>query len=170
MTPKSFIQKFKPAALQAQRITGLHYLISLAQAALEGGWGEHAPGNNHFGVKDSDGVNGNEQLLTTTEYSKSKTLKFPQIISIVWDNTKKLWKYRVKDWFRKYEDGSEIFIEHANFFKTRPRYAKAWAVRNDPNKFFEEISKAGYATAPDYSKMLKDISKLIQNTEKIYTL
>ena len=35
-----------------------------------------------FGVKDTDGINGNEQLITTTEYSRRNDLKFPEVISV----------------------------------------------------------------------------------------
>lgn len=166
MTPIQFIRTYKASAQRAEAETGLHYRANLSQAAWESGWNEHAPGNNLFGVKDSDGINGNEQLLTTTEYSKSKTLKSPVIISITWDNVRKLWKYRIKDWFRKYPDVSEVFTEHAKWFSSRPRYAKAWSVRHDPDKFFEEIAKAGYATDPDYARNLSRVNQLIMKVEK----
>ena len=162
MRPIDFVKKYKPNALAAEKNTGMSWVANLAQAAWESGWGGHAPGNNFFGVKDSDGINGNEQLLTTTEYSKSNTLKFPQVISVIWEPAKKMWKYRVKDWFRKYPDVSEIFTEHANWFKARPRYAKAWEVRTDPYRFIDEIAKAGYATDPNYAANLKKICKTIE--------
>lgn len=161
MKASDFVRTYKASALVAEAQTGLSWRISLSQAALESGWGEHAPGNNFFGVKDSDGLNGNEQLLTTTEYAKSNRLKFPKIFSIRWDSAKKLWKYKVRDWFRKYPDCSETFIEHANFFKSRSRYATAWKYRHDPDAFFDEIAKAGYATDPHYAKLLKSICKTI---------
>ena len=166
MEPIVFIKTYKKSALEAEKLTGLSYKANLSQGAWESGWGKSAPGNNLFGVKDNDGINGNEQLLTTTEYSKSKTLKFPQIISITWDNSKKLWKYKIKDWFRKYPDTSELFTEHAKWFQARPRYAKAWTFRNDPYRFFEEIAKAGYATDPNYAKNLSKVCDLITKIEK----
>ena len=67
MKPIDFVKKYKFADIMAESRTGLSWKANLAQAALETGWGEHAPGNNMFGVKDSDGINGNEQLLTTCE-------------------------------------------------------------------------------------------------------
>lgn len=57
MTPIEFIRKYKASAIAAEKATGLSYKANLAQAAWESGWGEHAPGNNFFGVKDSDGDN-----------------------------------------------------------------------------------------------------------------
>ena len=66
MKPKDFVAKYKPFALETQTKTGICFKATLAQAAVESGWGEAAPGNMFFGVKDTDGINGNEQLLVTT--------------------------------------------------------------------------------------------------------
>ena len=167
MTPSEFVKNFLPYAKETEQKTGISALAILAQAALESGWGKSCPGNMFFGVKDSDGLNGNEQLLTTTEFSRRSDLKFPQIISItpVIKNGQKYFKYIVKDWFRKYNTPEECFTDHANFFLRNSRYSKALLVRNDPYLFVDEIAKAGYATAPDYAVMLKSlvskISKLV---------
>jgi Muramidase (flagellum-specific) len=165
-----FIKKYIDFARESEAATGMSYLISLTQGALESAWGESAPGNNFFGEKDSDGVNGNEQLLTTTEYSKSKMLKFPVIMSTTWDSALKLWKFRVKDYFRKYPSAKDGFIAHAYFFKNRPRYAKAWVVRNDPYLFFKEAAAAGYATAPNYAAQLTATCQRIEQLIKINKL
>ena len=170
MKPIDFIKAYKASAMEAEKQTGLSYKANLTQAAWESGWAEHAPGNNFFGVKDSDGINGNEQLLTTTEYSSSSTTKFPVVISKIYIATKKLWKYTVKDYFRKYPDASQVFIEHAKWFAARPRYATAWKVRQDPYKFFIEIAKAGYATDPAYAKKLSDTCRLIEKTIEVNKL
>ena len=69
MTPREFVANFLPFARETEKKTGISAVAILAQAALESGWGSAAPGNMFFGVKDTDGINGNEQLLTTTEYS-----------------------------------------------------------------------------------------------------
>lgn len=161
MTPIEFVTKFYPFAKKVQDSTGLSAVAILTQCALETGWGQNAPGNMMFGVKDTDGINGNEQLITTTEYSKSDKLKFPVIISKVFNPVNKLWKYLVKDYFRKYNSPEDSFKDHALFFQQNSRYKKAWEVRTDYNLFFEEIAKAGYATAPNYSETLKQVSKTI---------
>jgi flagellar protein FlgJ len=100
LTPQQFVATYKPMAIACMKKTGLHYHATLTQAALESGWGQYAIGNNFFGIKDFDGVNGDEQLLTTTEYLDTPNAKFPQIISIVKRGAK--WLYTVKDWFKKY--------------------------------------------------------------------
>lgn len=161
MKPKDFVVKYYPYAKQIEDELGLSSIAILAQCALESGWGEHAPGNMMFGIKDTDGVNGNEQLITTTEYLKNPNAKFPVIISKVLDPVKKLYKYIVKDYFRKYNTPADSFRDHVKFFQVNKRYTTAWSVRKDYNRFFEEIAKAGYATAPGYSDILKGVAKTI---------
>ena len=118
MKPKEFKEKYAPYALETERKTGINHIAILAQAAVESAWGSVAPGNMFFGVKDTDGINGNEQLLTTTEYHADAKRKYPQLLGItaVVLNGKRLFKYKVKDWFRKYKTPEECFTAHADFF------------------------------------------------------
>lgn len=156
MTPELFVSTFLPEAKKVEKETGFHYLITLAQGALESGWGKKALGNNFFGIKWSTGNTQDKQLITTTEYHSTNTVKYPEIISVVKQPNGK-YKYTVKDWFRKYDTPAEGFADHIQFFLKNPRYAKALLVKNQPDKFFEEIAKAGYATAPDYAEQLKSM-------------
>lgn len=164
MTPQSFVKKYLPFAQETQTKTGISAIAILAQAAVESGWGEAAPGNMFFGVKDTDGLNGNEQLLTTTEYSRRPDLKFPEVISItpVVRGGKKYFKYKVKDYFRKYDTPEECFTDHARFFFDNPRYAAALQVKNDANQFIDAIARAGYATDPGYASLLKAVAGKIE--------
>ena len=164
MTPKEFITKHLPYALESERKTGISALFILAQSALETGWGQHAPGNMMFGVKASVSTPPEKrQLVKTTEILSTDKAKFPVIISIEKRPDGK-YKYTVKDWFRKYDSPEESFTDHANFFFRNKRYAKALEVKADPYKFAEEVAKAGYATDPNYAESLK---KLIKEIEKI---
>nr|DAQ75463.1 MAG TPA: Muramidase (flagellum-specific) [Caudoviricetes sp.] len=170
MTKKEFIQTYKPFALESERKTGISHLFTLAQAALESAWGERGVGNNFFGIKVpkkfvSSTPNQKKQLLLTTEVLSSPTpnpQQFPKIISIS-KRTDGKWLYRVQDWFRKYDTPEECFTDHAQFFFINKRYAKALEVKADPYKFAEEVAKAGYATAPNYATILKDVIKTIEN-------
>lgn len=164
MTPKEFVTTYLPFAKLTEQKSGISAIAVLAQAALESGWGKIAPGNMFFGVKDTDGINGNEQLVTTTEYSKRQDLKFPEIISVVPVLIKgeKFFKYTVKDYFRKYNSPEECFTDHAMFFVKNHRYATALTVGKNPYLFFDEIAKAGYATAPDYASVLKSVAQTIE--------
>lgn len=157
MTPESFLKEYLPFAKQTEAKTGIAALAILAQAALESGWGKRAPGFMLFGVKASkDTPINKKQLLTTTEYLSSPNVKFPEVLSIEPQPGGK-YRYRVKDWFRKYDNPEECFTDHANFFLKNSRYKEALKVASDPRKFVEEIARAGYATAPDYAKILKSI-------------
>jgi mannosyl-glycoproteinendo-beta-N-acetylglucosami dase len=170
MTKKEFIQTYKPFALESERKTGISHLFTLAQAALESAWGERGVGNNFFGIKVpkkfvSSTPNQKKQLLLTTEVLSSPTpnpQQFPKIISIS-KRTDGKWLYRVQDWFRKYDTPEECFTDHAQFFFINKRYAKALEVKADPYKFAEEVAKVGYATAPNYATILKDVIKTIEN-------
>lgn len=162
---KDFCEKYYKEALKTEAETGISAIAILAQAALESGWGEHAPGNMFFGVKDNDGVNGNEQLITTIEYSRRADLKFPVILSVnpVTISGQKYFKYIVKDYFRTYDSPFECFKDHAGFFLRNPRYVEALKVKEDPYAFIDEIAKAGYATDPNYAILLKKIAKMVES-------
>ena len=161
MTPKEFVSKFYPYAKEAEGETGFSAIAVLAQGALESGWGKAIQGNMIFGIKSKN--DGEGQLITTTEYSQKSDLKFPVIISItpVVRNGKNYFKYIIKDWFRKYDTPKESFVDHVKFFLENKRYSEALKVRGDYNRFFEEISRAGYATDPEYANTLKAVAKTV---------
>lgn len=165
MTPKEFIKQYKPFALETERKTGISHLFTLAQAALESGWGERTFGNMLFGIKARPETPADKkQLLRTTEVLSSANAVFPKIFSIKKRADGK-YTYSVLDWFRKYETQEECFTDHAQFFFKNKRYAKALEVRSDPYKFAEEVAKAGYATAPDYASSLKKLIKKIEEND-----
>lgn len=162
MTPKEFITKHLPYALETERKTGISALFILAQSALETGWGKSATGNMMFGVKATVSTPSEKrQLVRTTEILSTDKAKFPVIISIEKRPDGK-YKYTVKDWFRKYDSPEESFTDHANLFLNNKRYAKALLVKSDPYKFAEEVAKAGYATEPTYAQRLKEVIRTIE--------
>ncbi|GGA84803.1 hypothetical protein GCM10008015_26980 [Flavobacterium palustre] len=163
MTAKLFVDKNLPHAKSVEQKTGLTAVAILTQAALESAWGKVAPGNMFFGVKDTDGINGNEQLITTTEYTRTAKNPMPVPISStpVLIKGVKMFKHKGKDYFRKYNSPEDSFNDHAQFFFKNKRYTKALAVRGDYNRFFEEIAKAGYATDPNYADTLKAVAKSV---------
>jgi len=153
-----FVERYKEAALAVEKKTGLHHVAVLTQAALESGWGLKVAGNNLFGIKWTG--KGDKQLITTTEVLWSPNVKFPEVLSVTKRKDGK-YTYKVKDWFMKYESPEASFADHADFFVRNPRYKEAWKVRGDYNRFFEEIAKAGYATAPNYADYLKQVAKSV---------
>jgi flagellar protein FlgJ len=167
MHKKEFVKKYHPFAKRAEAITGVPALVTLAQAAIESGWGSKAPGNNFFGHKTGKSWQGERQLLTTTEILPSEDrarYAFPEVLSIE-KRTDGKFRWRVKDWFRKYPSPEEAFIAHGNFLKNNKRYAAAFTLRED-KAFAAAIHQAGYATDPNYTQklhaLIEDFRKLLQ--------
>lgn len=172
MTPKDFIKSYWK---DAENDLGFDPLIVLTQAAMESGWGVHAPGNMFFGQKDTDGINGNEQLLDTTEVSKynnllPKQVGLENIEKIVPStiNGQKYFTYYGKSYFRKFGTPHDCFVEHLNFFLKNSRYIKACQFRDNPEVFFKEIALAGYATDPLYASQLIETYKYLNFHLKEY--
>lgn len=164
LSPRDFVQKYWRYAQQTQKKTGISAVAILAQAAVESGWGEHAPGNMFFGIKArATDPRHKRQLLTTTEYLRrpDQGHLFPKVISIT-EVKPGLWKYRVKDWFRKYRTAKGSFEDHAKFFLTNPRYAEAVRAGTDPLAFLREVARAGYATDPSYFDLLAKVVRMIE--------
>lgn len=163
MKANQFVRLYYPYAEASQNKTGLSALFTLAQAAHESGWGNAAPGNNFFGIK-SFKVDDNKQLLRTTEFSKRNDLKFPEIISLteVDRNGERWFKYVIRDWFRKYNTPEECFDDHYNFFVRNKRYRYALTVKRIPRDFARAIAEAGYATDPNYHKLLVSMIDMIE--------
>jgi flagellum-specific peptidoglycan hydrolase FlgJ len=162
MTPEQFVAKVYPFAEATQTKTGISAIAIMAQSAVESSWGNKALGNNFFGIKSKpDTPHEQSQLLTTTEYHNNPGVIYPEIISITKQSTGK-YKYKVKDWFRKYDTPEESFIDHAQFFLENPRYQLALKVKDNAEKFIDAIADAGYATDPNYSELLKAVAKTIE--------
>ena len=137
MTPKEFIPWIAPLAQAAQKITGVPASVTIAQAALESGWGKHAPANNLFGIKADAAWKGERSIQTTTEYVGGKPEKKQQV-------------------FRKYKTLQDSITDHGLFLKQNKRYEKAFAAK-DGIDFAHAIAKAGYATDPGYAELLETI-------------
>jgi len=162
MTPEQFVKEYLSHAKKVEQKTGFSYLIPMTQGALEGAWGSKVLGFNFFGIKaGSKTPKEKRQLITTTEYLKSSNVVFPEILSKV-KQPNGIYKYKVKDWFMKYDSAEEAFQDHIDFFLRNPRYANAIKYKSEPERFFEEIAKAGYATAPDYATQLKAVMQSVK--------
>lgn len=167
MTKIEFIKKYYGYAKQAETVYKVPALFVLAQSAVETAWGEKAPGNMMFGIKDTDGINGNEQLITTTEFSKNPNANFKNIISKVWSDKYKQWKYTIKSYFRKYNTPKDSFVDHILFFLTNARYKDNWEKCGlDPYKWADEVAADGYATGPSYASLIKQIIKSLEQVVK----
>lgn len=157
-----FIQTYLGPAQDSRATSGVPELVTLGQAALESGWGQHAPRFNFFGIKAraSDPPE-TRQLLRTTEILNSPNHTFPEIISITpLPNGK--YKYVVRDWFRAYPTAVAAFNAHGQVLRL-PRYRAAFDHVDRPYRFAEEIAKGGYATDPAYFDILSGVMRSIEN-------
>ena len=168
-TPQEiFVARAYPEAKQAEKVTGISHIFSIAQGACESRWGQSGIGtgsNNIFGITANDKYTGRKVLKTTTEYHKTATQKYPKIHSITWDTKRGMYKYRVDRYFRDYDSLAQAFVDHSKILQAA-HFAHAWPYRNDPRKFAEQIQagKMKYATSPQYAKTLH---AFISQVEKI---
>lgn len=159
LTPESFVKALVEPAKADEAITKVPYLFSIAQAALESGWGKSTIGNNIFGIKADKSWQGKKILITTTEWHNDDTHVYPQTISI--EKVGNKYKYIVKDYFRDYDTLQEGITDHSRFLTVNKRYAEAFKY-SDPYLFADEVAKAGYATAPDYAYQLRQMINSIK--------
>jgi len=157
-----FVVDYYRYALKSEKETKIPATFTLAQAALESGWGAKAMGNNLFGITANKNWDGATVLAHTFEYHDTDSVKYPHIESITYLPDKGKYKYIVERYFRAYEDISDCFNDHNEFLKKK-RYAKAFNYLDDPKQFAVEVAKAGYATALNYAKTLHSVIDRIQD-------
>jgi len=134
MTPQEFIDKLKSAAQECHRKHGVPASFTLAQGALESGWGKSQLANsgcNLFGVKADASWHGAVTVIQTREWFKGQWVVVPA-------------KWRC------YQNWLECLEDHAEFFKSNPRY-KACFKETTGEGWAHAVASAGYATDPDYA-------------------
>jgi len=148
----NFVAKYGKEIALACKGTGLFPSLMMAQAILESSGtvkGESIPGasklarvyNNFFGIKDQPGDEwkGDNINIPTREVIKGKEIM-------------------INDYFRTYPDPFACFMDRNRFLKKNPRYEKAGVFKaKTPQEQAEALKKAGYATDPDYVKLLMGI-------------
>ena len=141
--PEDFVQKLMPYAVKAAEDSGMNPLVMVAQAALETGWGDHVPANNnYFGIKAGKSWQGESMSLNSPEYEDGRMVT----------RTSR---------FRSYDSVLESMKDYIKLIKENDRYAEAADKSFDPDNYFNEIQKAGYATDPHYARKLKNIAQRI---------
>jgi flagellar protein FlgJ len=139
MTPQDFIAAIGPAARTSMQTSKVPASFTVAEAALETGWGAHAPGFNLFGIKATPDWKGATTMLTTHEVVRGKTVE-------------------VQALFRAYPNWLASIEDHATFLLTNPRYEPAFAYTSGTT-FAMAIAAAGYATDPQYASKIVSIIK-----------
>ncbi|AZQ64226.1 muramidase [Flammeovirga pectinis] len=139
--------------------------ITLAQAALETGYGKRVIGNNYFGVKDKSK---RTVPITTTEYYTKEEYKRNKGIVVSAKKVKKgnrvLYKCTVRDSFAEYKSPWESFRAHSLFLNKQKRYAPLFTQGRDYIAWANMIGSTkyggvGYATSPLYGELLRKIIK-----------
>ncbi|MBB3213410.1 flagellar protein FlgJ [Herbaspirillum sp. Sphag1AN] len=139
MNPKDFIAKIAPGAQACMRDTKIPASFTIAQAALESGWGAKAPGNNLFGIKADPSWHGPTVDFSTHEVVAGKSVP-------------------LVDKFRAYPDWGACLLDHAKFLTTNKRYAPAFMHSDNAEQFTLAVAAAGYATDPQYAtKIIAEI-------------
>lgn len=127
----SYISKFKEIAMGNMKNYGIPASIILAQGILESGAGRGdlaISANNHFGIKCHVGWTGD---------------------SVKHDDDSD------QECFRKYDNPSESFKDHALFLTGRSRYSKLFEFsKGDYKAWAKGLRAAGYATDPKYPDKL----------------
>lgn len=139
VSEKLNLQAATQAAISAEIETGCPRELTVAQWALETGWGRNMPGNNCFGIKHYHGCYG-IQMLPTVEYLNGKPTN-------------------VRAAFATFPSLEACFIRHAQLITDGLRYRAAWQQYlqdHDLEELIESISKA-YATDPHYAEKLEAI-------------
>lgn len=131
---KEFVDKVAPGAIKGNELYGVKASLTLAQGALESGWGRNAIGNNLFGIKAGGSWTGKIQTVPTTEYDSSGN------------------KYTINAAFRDYNTIDESIIDHARLL-TGARYKNVLAAKNYKEACYA-VKEAGYATDPSYPSKL----------------
>ncbi|MFV8375203.1 glucosaminidase domain-containing protein [Flavobacterium sp. LB1P71] len=128
---KAYISQFKEIAMGNMKSFGIPASIILAQGILESGAGVGdlaVSANNHFGIKCHEGWTGE---------------------SVRHDDDSD------QECFRKYNNPSESFKDHAIFLTGRSRYSKLFALpKGDYKAWARGLRTAGYATDPRYPDKL----------------
>lgn len=128
-----YIDQYHQIAERQQKEHGIPASIVLAQGLLESGAGKSElarTSNNHFGIK-------------CTDWAGEKAYH---------DDDEK------GECFRKYSKVLDSYEDHAQFLKTRPRYASLFQLQpTDYEGWAFGLKKAGYATDPSYAFKLISI-------------
>jgi hypothetical protein len=163
LAPRDFVAAYGPHARASEQATGVPALVTLAQAALESGWGERAPRFNFFGIKAraSDPPETRQLLRTREVFNRPDVTGFPEILSVT-PRTDGRYDYIVRDWFRAYPDASSAFRAHGEFLRRNARYRRAFDRGGDPFGFASEVARAGYATDPSYESKLHTVMRMLQ--------
>lgn len=134
MTREQYIEKYKDIAVKQMGKHKIPASIILAQGCLESGDGNSTlavKANNHFGIKCHDTWIGRKFRHDDDEKNEC---------------------------FRRYDNPYDSYTDHSHFLTSRSRYASLFDLPvTDYKGWAHGLKAAGYATNPQYAKLLIDI-------------
>jgi len=139
MSPAAFFAMVAPAAHASMALTKIPASFTLAQAALESGWGTSHPAlmaHNLFDIKADPAWHGPKYHMASEETVGGKTV--------------------VQDaYWRMYPDYQACIDDRAKYFDRRvnPRYAACWHEATGEG-WACAVAAAGYATDVNYAAKL----------------
>lgn len=137
MNPNQFIALLLTDAQAAYQETNVPVSFTIAEAALESGWGESQlakEGKNLFGVKADKSWDGATIVMKTREFRHGQ------------------WVMEDAHW-RKYSSWQACMVDHGKFLRTNPRYEECFQCDGGED-FARAVARCGYATDPDYATKL----------------
>lgn len=129
----AFYDWVAPMAQASQRRYGVPASVTIAQAAVESGYGNGQlvrDGKNYFGIRCPIREAGSAATGCVPHYDDGYVGPF-----------------------RSYPSIGASFDDHGHFLRTQPRYRAAFG-HADPAGFVRELAAAGYATDPQYAAKL----------------
>ncbi len=146
-SPEQFVSTLLPMAEKAAQRLGVEPRYLVAQAALETGWGrsmikgaDGGSSHNLFGIKSHGGWQGEKASTMTHEYRDGQ-------------------RVQERASFRSYASFEQSFEDYVDFLHTNGRYKQALTQTANPDAFFRELQKAGYATDPQYARKVSQIAR-----------
>jgi len=131
------------AAQACERKWKIPASVSLAQWALESGWGKHDLGCfNYFGMKAPCGAD----HIPLTPFVMMRTREQDRFGH----------DYYIQAPFRKFASAEEAFDEHGKLLATKHAYAAAFAKLPDVEAFIDGMAPV-YATDKGYAKALRAV-------------
>lgn len=131
ITPQQYIDTYKDIAIAEMKRMGVPADITLAQGILETESGNSVlvkKSNNHFGIKCKDTWTG--QTVSHDDDAAGEC-------------------------FRKYDSPEDSYRDHSNFLRGRDHYAFLFRLKpTDYKGWAYGLKKAGYATNPNYPKII----------------
>lgn len=144
---QAFLEAIRPHAEAAAARLGVAPELVAAHAALESGWGRHAPGNNMFGIKAGGNWQGAVQALATLEVEDGVA-------------------HSRNERFRGYGDMGDSFEDYAGMLLDNPRYRRALNTGSDAQAFAHALQAGGYATDPAYADKLGRVAASIKASQQ----